>query len=309
MTIYAALCFICSSIKFYNTGNKNVFLFHELVTVEVNAIYIAVFATLALFYFIQLQNKKNIDFVAIYMLFIFLIFLSSKTVCFIGCYLGLWYYINCSKTSSGIKIVSAAISLTFIMFSFLYVDTIKNRFLEEYETAFVDNSLNNSLGSPENKVLNISLKQAWTKDKFNPNEFFPGTAFRIVHIRFFSEIIKTKKNIYLGLGQDASEKSIKQTYNQYKLFENYNYFNFHNQYIQIFAELGILGFFVFLYMIFFNIQQAMRHDDFLHLVFASSTAIIFLTESMLCRQRGIVFFIVLYCIFNTTAIEQKKLEI
>ncbi len=306
MVVYALFCFVLASIKFFETGNKNVFLFHDLVSLDVNAIYIAGFASFCLFYFIKINAKKTIDFVAIYILFFFVLLLSSKTMLFVDFCLFVWYYLNHSKTGIGIKIVSVAMAFTFVLVSVVYIKNIRVRFLEEYETAFVDNSTNDLYGTPKNKVFNVSLKHAWVKKQFIPNDFMPGTAFRVFHVRLFKEIMHEKQIFYTGLGQDASEKAIKNKYQEYSVFTEFTYFNFHNQFVQIFAELGFFGFLIFMAMMVANFRNAYLNRDFLHTVFAFTTFALFLTESMLCRQRGIVFFITLYCIFNTLNQNTKK---
>ena len=298
MSFYAIYCFICAFLKFLETGNKNVFLFHNLVSLDVNAIYIATFASFCMFYFVQLQQKKAFDFIALYILFFFVLLLSSKTMLFVDCCLIVWYYLQHSKTLRSVKLATIAMALTFVFVSIVYVKNIQIRFLQEYQTAFVDNTINQKHATLTDKVVNISLQQAWRKEKFIDTDFIPGTALRVFHIRLFKEIVQEQKILFFGLGQDASENVIKQKYHQYQLFKGFSYFNLHNQFAQVYTELGIVGFIFFITMIFMNFKNAYRNSDFLHTVFAFSTFVLFLTESVLCRQRGIVFFIILYCIFN-----------
>jgi O-antigen ligase len=92
-----------------------------------------------------------------------------------------------------------------------------------------------------------------------------------------------KYNVYLGKGSS----------------KGYQKMNFHNQYIQNFAELGVVGFILLLVMLFFNIKNAIKSKDFVHFTFAILMISLFLTESFLWRQRGVVFFTMLYCLFNS----------
>lgn len=305
MVFFALWCFFKATLRYFETGNENTFLFHDLVTLDVNAIYVAIFASFCFFYFIQIKNKNTFDLIGIYILFFFILLLSSKTVFFIDLCILICYYFTFAKASTGTKIVSAAIVLTFLFVSFTYVQNFKIRILEEYQTAFVDNTTSSVYGTSANKVYNISLKQAWQKDKYTQNDFIPGTALRVFHLKIFFEILHEKNIFFKGLGLDAAENTIEKKYKEHTVFSALNYFNFHNQFVQIFAELGIFGFLIFTLMVFINFRNAFLNKDFLHFVFAVSTFIIFLTESILCRQRGVVFFIVLYCIFNTS---NKKLN-
>ncbi len=298
--IFAIYCFVRAIINFSILKTKDVFLFHNLVTLDLNAIYIAAFSSLSLFYFIILKNKKLIDYFGIYILAIFIILLNSKTVFFIDFLLLIWYYIFFSKTNLGVKSITIIFVTTFLLLSIFFSNQLQERIKEEYETSFVDNTIYKYSDS-NNKAYNVSLHQAWTNKEFQKNSFFPGTAYRVFQARIFKELLVEQKNIWLiGYGINASDEAIKEKHKQYNLFKEYNYHNFHNQYIQFFAELGIFGLLIFLTMLFLNLNNAIKKKDFLHIAFAVTMIILFLTESLLCRQRGIVFFIILYCLFNST---------
>ena len=95
--------------------------------------------------------------------------------------------------------------------------------------------------------------------------------------------------------------------------QGYQTKNFHNQYVQNFAELGVFGFLILIIMLFVNLKNGLVNKDFIHIAFAILMISLFLTESFLWRQRGVVFFTILYCVFNTNTaridsrIEQKNL--
>jgi len=68
--------------------------------------------------------------------------------------------------------------------------------------------------------------------------------------------------------------------------------NFHNQYLQTWAEVGVLG---FLLLIFLMIRPFFLKDQHpLFLIFLGLTIIGFITESMLERQAGVVFIAFMY---------------
>ncbi len=81
------------------------------------------------------------------------------------------------------------------------------------------------------------------------------------------------------------------------------FLNFHNQYVQYFAELGIIGFFLILLFVGINLKNAIQKQDFLHFAFAILCISLFLTECLFWRQHGVVFVILLYALLN-----QKKLK-
>ena len=298
MAVFGIFSIAKASVKYIQTGDQNVFIFNNLVTAEVNAIYIAAFASFGLFYFINLKSKKSLDFIAIYVLAVFVFLLYSKTIFFIDICILIWYYIQKGKAQTSVKWVTICMGITFVFLSIIYVPQVRARFKQEYQTAFVDNTIYSETGQKDKTSNYITIQKAWTEQNFHPQSYFPGTAFRVFQARIFLETFAEQNLWFSGVGQDASEQTIKDKHQQYQLFNEYRYFNFHNQYIQIFAELGIFGFLIFVVMMFLNLKKALSNNNFLHFVFAFTTIVLFLTESMLCRQRGILFFITLYCIFN-----------
>ena len=93
---------------------------------------------------------------------------------------------------------------------------------------------------------------------------------------------------------------------QYNLYPGYGTFNFHNQYVQNFAELGCIGFLLLVLILSINLKNAFKNKDFIHIAFTVLMISLFLTESFLWRQRGVVFFTVFYCLFNTTIYPDNK---
>ena len=176
---------------------------------------------------------------------------------------------------------------------------IKDRILIEYKTNIEDNTLNNEIGSPDAKVYNVSVNQAWNQKVFKPNDYFPGAAFRVYQLRIFKEMLVEDPIFFKGYGLNASDFKIEEKRKEYNLYEDYGKKNFHNQYIQIFAELGFLGFVLIVAMVFINLKDGIKSKNFIHISFAVLMLSLFLTESFLSRQRGIIFFTVLYCVFNS----------
>ena len=300
MVIYAIFFFLVAILKYYQTNNPDVFFFHELVTLELNAIYIATFASLAMFYFIAIENKTNLERLAMFSLMLFVFLLSSRSIFFIDLILSVCYYLFFSKPNKGVKVVTTFAFTIFFIISIASSEEIKNRLLSKSETAFVDNILNKNLTSKEESDNKITIEEAWNRNDFQQNNFFPGSALRVFQVRVFKEILNENDIFFTGFGLEASQPQIEKKMEEYKLDLGYKIFNFHNQYIQTFAELGVVGFLILVIMLLVNLKNAIYNRNFLHLVFALTMIILLLTESMFCRQRGIVFFVILYCIFNAS---------
>lgn len=308
MVFYAIFYMATASIDYAETNDTSVFFNINLVPIDPGAIYMSVFASFALFYFIQIENKKVIQKIALSIVVLFLFLLSSKSIITIDFIIIVFYYAFFAKISSSTKMVTIISVTFFLLFSIFFVKEVKERFMVEYETAFVDNTLKNSLEKTKDKTHNVSLKEAWNNKKFEHSDFFPGTALRIYQFRIFKEILDEEPEYLYGFGLEASQDKIRNKAKEHNLFHEYGEYNFHNQYLQTLAELGILGFFILVFMLFLNIKNAFIKKDFLHIAFAITMIVLFLSESFFCRQRGIVFFIVLYCLFNSTTREDKKLN-
>jgi O-antigen ligase len=299
--VASAIFFISKAvINYFETQNYRVFFYHSLVSLDLNAIYIGAFASFALFYFLSVPVKRIRHYISLAILLIFIVLLSSKIIFFIDFLLFTIYYIYFSKTPEGVKVVTVFSITLFILFSTFNVPEIKDTILKGYETAFVDNTLvEEDFQKNNGKYYNVSLSQAWNLDNFNEEHFFPGTALRVFQVRVFKEMLDEQNIFFTGFGLGASQPEIEKKVEEHQLSLGYKIFNFHNQYIQTFAELGVFGFLILVLMLLINLKNAIFNKNFLHLVFALTMIILLLTESMFCRQRGIIFFIILYCIFNS----------
>lgn len=194
-----------------------------------------------------------------------------------------------------------------LLISVAFLGKIRERFVIEYESNMSDSTVNDVISKGDAKVYNVSIKQAWTNEKFQKNDFFPGTAFRVYQFRIFKELVTEEDVFFTGFGLNASYPKIKEKAIYYGVymgdenneFEGYQSKNFHNQYVQNFAELGVFGFLILVAMLLINFRNAIKSKDFVHFAFAILMISLFLTESFLWRQRGVVFFTVLYCLFNS----------
>ncbi|MGK4566571.1 O-antigen ligase family protein [Flavobacterium sp. 3HN19-14] len=305
MVVYALFYFSKALFRYFQTGNKGVFFYHELVTLDVNAIYVSIFASFAIFYFISVKNKGMLEKAALAILIILVFLLSSKSIITIDFLMIVCYYLFFSDVPQGVRTTTLLTVSVFLIGSVVFVKEVKERFLLEYETAFVDNTVNSEAES--GNIYNISLKQAWNNEKFQPNNFFPGTALRIYQFRIFTEMLQEDGILFTGYGLNASQDKIRQKTTEHNLYSGYGEFNFHNNYVQVFAELGIFGFLILIGMLAINIKNAWSQKDFLHIAFAVTMIILFLTESFFCRQRGVLFFITVYCMFNATRAKATKI--
>lgn len=314
MTAFAVFYLMKASVRFLSSQDTSVFFYHELVTKDVNAIHVSVYMAVSFFYFLVKPIKTNWDKLALAILFIMVFLLSSKNIVIV--FMGLlgYYYLFFSKIAKKLRLRNLILLLV-ILSSLPFIGKVKERFKQEYETIMTDSSVNDVINKGSETVYNVSIKQAWNNDTFKPNDFFPGTAFRVYQFRIFMEFLKEEAIFWKGFGLDASYSKIEEKAIQYHLFlgnqfqEGYQKMNFHNQYIQTFAELGVFGLLLLLIMLVLSVRNAIDSNNYFHIAFSILIISLFFTESFLWRQRGVTFFIVMYCLLNTKIKSEQTIAI
>jgi O-antigen ligase len=284
---------------------------YGLVPNLLNAIHVSVFVALAFFYFFTKEIKSKIDIALSLLLAGFIVLLSSKNIILVIVVLILVYFFYYSKASHKMRLRNLIIFIGIISIG-LSFGKIKQRFQEEFRNNTPNNISTNVSATLENGVHNTSIYEAWNNEKFSPNDYFPGTALRVYQARMFFELLKEESIFLKGFGLNASEIKLLEKEKKYNLHNGYGRFNFHNQYIQNFAEIGVVGFLLLVIMLFQTLKKAINNKDFMHFSFAVLMISLFLTESFLWRQRGVVFFTMLYCLLNTNLMDQnlkRKLKI
>ncbi len=297
---------LLATYRFYLNQDSSVFFYHGLVTKDVNAIHVSCYCTIAFFIFINKFNKTNLDKMAIALLLVMIFLLSSKNIIVVFILL-LFVYMFFNRKSTFKKVY---LYLGFILFSatlILFFNKIKERFEIEIKSNVTSNSINESITS-KGLVYNVSIYDAWNKEKFSGNDYFPGTALRVYQIRIFIELLLEENIFFNGYGLNASWGKIKQKRIEHNLHKGYESFNFHNQYIQNFAELGVFGLILLIIIVGLTLKNAIKSKDFIHFSFAILMISLFLTESFLWRQRGVVFFITMYCLFNSKTLINNSIK-
>jgi O-antigen ligase len=150
-----------------------------------------------------------------------------------------------------------------------------------------------------NPRLDIVMNESYTYD--SP---LNGLNLRLIQARLGFEILNEKGAWLVGVGADQSQDLLDRKYIEkgiYTGYENTNDrgylgYNFHNQYIETLVRSGITGIIALLLMIFVVLRTPSEN------LFASGwemglILLFFVTESVLERQIGIVFFSVLYAAY------------
>lgn len=296
---YTIFYLLKAAIRYVITKDSEVFFYHELVTFDVNAIHVSVYVSLSFFIFYIKKEKTIIDSMALFLQFVLLVLLSSKNILFVFFILLLVYSLFFSKRQIKMKTI-LWVFFTLILLGIGLFERISQRYLEEIVSNGHEKTINERIGSDgkDGVVYNVSIKEAWEKEKFQQNDYFPGAALRVYQIRIFLEMLQEDPIFFNGYGLNASGHKITEKRKQHNLYPGYENFNFHNQYIQFFAEIGVIGLLMLLIILFITIRKSIMTKDFVSFSFTVLMISLFLTESFLSRQRGIIFFIMMYSLIN-----------
>lgn len=308
-------------IRYFSTFDTEVFFYHGksykvdqgLVPIDLNAIHVSVFVSLA--YFIQAikAQKTWLNYLVLAIFALFIILLSSKNIIIIFGLLNLVYlfYFSTSAYQMRLRNLIVFIGILGLVLTF---GRIKDRIAIEFADHSTKSVSHHVIHDLPQTVNILSIREAWEKEQFTPNDFFPGTAFRIYQFRLFLDFLKEDQIFWTGFGYAASQSKIEAKGIAYNVFlgndklDGYQTNNFHNQYVQIFAETGVFGFLFLVLILGLMLKNGVKNKDFLIISFAILMFSVFLTESFLWRQRGIVFFVAFYCLFLNNKTSENSLE-
>ena len=124
-----------------------------------------------------------------------------------------------------------------------------------------------------------------------------GRSLRLQKWKYSSEIIAD--NFIFGVGLGDMQDELQEVYieNDFELGYSYK-FNSHNQYVQTALGLGLIGLLAFSFILFYAFQTSWKSQDWLFFSFILLFALSCITESMLLRQKGAIFFAVFLCFWS-----------
>ncbi|MCM5527518.1 O-antigen ligase family protein [Parasegetibacter sp. NRK P23] len=294
MTLFLLFMLAIAGYKFLMERDPGIFFYHELLLpVHQNAIYISGFTYIS-FCFILFEGKNlwpSQQFIRwrsawLMLLFCFLLLLSSKliiSITFVTLIIAFYRIAAEKKRSPLILTVSLIIfSLTFIS-SIILTPPINKRFKEIIQTDY-------------KKI---------TQEKFDPNTYFSGLEFRLLLWRFGFDIAEHENTLLFGVGPSNSQPLLQKKYLEMNMYsgekgtDNVGYlsFNYHNQYLQTLVDSGLVGLAVLLLLCASMVKMAFSSGTVVLKCISLLIIIMFLTESMLERQYGIILTLVPYLIY------------
>jgi O-antigen ligase len=275
LSVLAVGLILLAGFTYWSEGDSSVFFYHNLVLFfDLNAIYISVMVSLSLLYMLFYQNRTLWNNVISITLLLFLILLSSKNLIIITVIAGFIGFLIARKINRKKWTILTLIGVG--IFTILFFSPLKDRWNTEFST---------------------DISDALTCDGFSAVFPWTGTTFRLFQGRIFYESFKENNVWFTGFGINAAQDRIAEKQNEYFLYYGYNTYNYHNQYIQTFAELGLFGFVLLLLFFVVLSRSYIQHREPLVLFFMLVMASVFLTETYIWRQRGMIHFLTLFCLF------------
>lgn len=214
----------------------------------------------------------------------------------------LWLFMN--KKGSRILIILGAIALVYIF----YLLSVRISIIALAAGSLI--IILSSLVSIWKRVLTIIIIPLllgsiyftpYFQKRFDPsiteNAEMSDLEFRQLHWKAVLETI-AHNNLLIGYGTRSHRDYLYNKYKEYGLTSAYKEeYNAHNQYLEVLLEFGLLGFVIFLSLIFYIMWYFFKNRDYYALSILIVFLIYMLTESILKRHSGIVIFSFLIALF------------
>jgi len=107
-----------------------------------------------------------------------------------------------------------------------------------------------------------------------------------------------KRSPVIGYGSGSELKLLKEKYFENGMYNSYlQEFNAHNEYLSILIRTGLIGVFLFLYILYFGFASAISSRDVPFLGFMVIIAVVSLSENILDLNKGIFFYAFFFSFF------------
>lgn len=121
------------------------------------------------------------------------------------------------------------------------------------------------------------------------------------------DIIFRNQHYLWGLGTGDTQDSLQAQYKKNNFMWVYKgKYNVHNEYIESTLRHGILGFGILFACLLIPVVISMRKKNYLYLAFLLIISFSLITESMLTRQKGVVFYAFFNALFSFHLLESKR---
>jgi len=239
------------------------------------ALYILTSIIFMLEYVLFYKNKKKLLFnLSLFLLVYFILFmfhLSSRIgLVLLIAVLGYYFFKLRIKTKyKAFIFLSATVIFGFILFNSAFIDRLK-----ELKITLQENVVDKGDNKVNSKKIRVYALQAYANQK--PIDFLTGrgTGDAQKYLDAFYE-----KKIVHNIEEVDTKKKWK--------FKGMHY---HNQFVQTNVETGIFGLLALLFILFGSLKKGIKHKSREHVLFVLICIFFFIADSVLMRQKGLVFF-------------------
>ncbi len=278
----------------YNYFSEGYFLtYHDFTrSLDFHAVFYSYYIFLSLQFVFMLYRKMNLKkfekwimVASVVFSVVALIISASKNVIVVSI-LSFVVALSLRVFKQKLKAKEVLISILVVILSGLAISqipSIKNRYLELGKLDGIENL---------DKINSGILLTHEDNVKFN------GTSLRIVFWSVGIKKLLSENRLMIGLTPGDRRAIMNEEFYENGLnpaFENYN---LHNQYVQTFVEMGLIGLLLYVLLNFFYFKLAISDKNYLLLIFMIAFTIFQMTESVLERNKGIVFFIFFILFFQ-----------
>jgi hypothetical protein len=265
-----------ASVNPFNKSNGNFFSYFNLTQVlKAHPIYYGTYIVFSLFILLYdflraspvINMKINMKCFFILYLFVFSLLLNSFIIIIIEIFLSLivsylFFYVNKKKTLNKKTIMIWVLLLSFAVY-------FSSNFLFE-------------------KMKGVNVINDITTTDFSGQKF---TAIKARRAKAFCSIELIKNNFWTGVGIGDGNSELLKYYKKNGFLHGVERkFNSHNQFLTTFIYLGFMGFIWLLFIILYLFYRSFKSSNIYLLSFLIITCCFFMTESVLEREKGIVFF-------------------
>jgi O-antigen ligase len=263
--------YIYASVNPLNVSNGNFFSYIKLTSLlKLHPIYFGLFILVSYGYTLLdlTQNKKKLC--------------LNKLVVI------LFFSILIMLLSSFYLLIVFVVLNSYILIPFIYKKGGKIIFVVTFLIAILS-AMYFSSGFIIHKFNGVNIKNDITTLDFSGNDF---TAIKARKAKWFCTLQVIKENMLIGTGVGDGNDEL------FKMYKKYNFlhgiertYNSHNQYLTTTLYIGIFGLLYLLFLLFAVFKNAVNNKNKITFVFVSVLSLFFITESVLERQVGVVFFV------------------
>lgn len=296
---------LCQSIGNYiETGS--LLTYHDFTrSLDFHAVFYAyyIFLSILLTVFLYLyrsisKTEKVLLFISLLLSFVGLIISASKNVLVVTTlFLALGFVLRLLKKRIGIKELGfIALFGIIVIGGISQVGLIKDRIAQLTQLNGIENLEKLRKGE---KLTETDIR------KFN------GTSLRIVFWYVSVDKLIRENKVLIGFSPGDRRAVMNEEYFRNGINPWYENYNIHNQFVQSFVELGLIGLVIYLLLHIGLFKVAWETRNYLLMIFLAGFIFFQMTESILERNKGIVFFIyflILLQQFNLQENENRNLR-